>query len=51
MRDWTLGGICLICAIAYVAGVIWAAGLYAPRCEPFDPHGPTIGHILKLYGC
>jgi hypothetical protein len=23
----------------------------APRCSSNSPPGPTIGHVIKLYGC
>lgn len=35
-----------------IAAVVCAyLAAHAPRCSRNSPPGPTIGHVLKLYGC
>ena len=39
------------CIVALIAAVVAATVYYAPRCAPGDHSGPTIGGVMKLYGC
>jgi hypothetical protein len=48
--SWPLLAFALLGAIFCAAGAIYMA-VHAPRCSPNSPPGPSIGHVLKLYGC
>jgi hypothetical protein len=40
----------LVCCAASAAVGIWFAA-HAPRCHRSELPGPTIGHVIKIYGC
>ncbi len=40
----------LLCA-AVPTGIAHFIVAYTPRCTHDSPPGPTIGHVIKLYGC
>jgi hypothetical protein len=44
---WAVGlAIAVLCI-----GIVGHVASNAPRCTPSSPKGPTIGGVIKLYGC